>query len=456
LSKKKRPPKTLRIDEMPCVHPNAAGIDLACAEVVAAVPHDRDPQPVRVFGAFTHELHRLVQWLVDCGIDTVAMESTGVYWIPLFEMLEAAGMTVFLVNARHYRAVPGRKSDFNDAQWLQMLHAHGLLLASFRPDDEMVVLRSLLRHRAQLLEHRSPHILHMQKALKLMNIQLSEVLSDVTGVSGQRILRAIVGGERDPLVLAQMRDPSCKQPEEQIAAALTGTWRTEHIFVLQQSLELFDFYVKLLSDCDQKIEAVLTSMQPRFEANDDTPEPPRLRNKPGSKSKNKPAYNARAHLFRITGVDLIAVDGISESIAQTVISEVGTDMSKFPSSKHFASWLGLAPKTDKSAGKVLKSRILNTGSRAAQGLRQAAQSVSRSDTYLGRLYRAVSHRSGRQQAIVAVAHKLARIIYVMLRDRVPYRREIYEQMDSQRANREIRHLTRRAAKLGFTLAPTAT
>ncbi len=239
-----------------------------------------------------------------------------------------------------------------------------------------------------------------------MNIQLSEVLSDVTGVSGQRILRAIVAGERDPRVLAQMCDPSCKQTEAQIIAALTGTWRSEHVFVLQQSLELFDFYVNLLSDCDQKIESVLVSMQPRFEPDDDTPEPPTLRSKPGSKSKNKPSYNARAHLFRITGVDLIAVDGISESIAQTVISEVGTDMRKFPSAKHFASWLGLAPKTDTSAGKVLKSRILNTGSRAAQGLGQAAQSVSRSDTYLGRLYRAVSHRSDRQQAIVAVAHKL--------------------------------------------------
>ena len=178
MSKQKRPPRIVRIDEMPCVHPDASGIDLASAEVVAAVPHDRDPQPVRVFSSFTADLKLLVQWLLDCRIDTVAMESTGVYWIPLFEMLEAAGITVFLVNARHYRNVPGRKSDFNDAQWLQMLHAHGLLKASFRPDDEMVVLRTLLRHRAQLLEHRAPHILHMQKALKLMNIQLSEVLCE--------------------------------------------------------------------------------------------------------------------------------------------------------------------------------------------------------------------------------------------------------------------------------------
>lgn len=456
MSKPKRTPRTVRIDELPAVHPNAAGIDLGSAEIVAAVPHERSPEPVRVFSSFTYDLKILVQWLLNCGIDTVAMESTGVYWIPLFEMLEAAGITVFLVNARHYRSVPGRKSDFNDAQWLQMLHAHGLLKASFRPDDEMVVLRSLLRHRAQLLEHRAPHIMHMQKALKLMNIQLSEVLTDITGVTGLLILRAILAGERDSLMLAKMRDRACKQSEQRIAAALTGTWRAEHLFVLKQSLDLFDFYTSLLSVCDHEIKATLDRMQPRVDVTQHTPEPPKTRAKLSSKSKNKPAYDARAHLIRIAGVDLVAVDGISESIAQTIISEVGTDMSKFPSAKHFASWLGLAPKTDTSAGKVIKSRIINTGSRAAQAFRQAAQSVARSESYLGRLYRSVSHRSGKHQAIVAVAHKIARIVYIMLRDHVPYRRELFEQLDSQRANREIKHLTRRAAKLGLSLVPAVT
>jgi hypothetical protein len=329
-------PERLRIENLPTVFPNAAGLDIGSAEIVAALPPDRDVTPVRTFTTFTTDLHQLVRWLLDHHIDTVAMESTGVYWIPVYEMLEAAAIHVYLVNARHFKIVPGRKSDYNDAQWLQKLHALGLLTGSFRPDDEMCVLRSFLRHRAQLIEHRSPHVLHMQKALKLMNIQLPEVLSDVTGVTGMAILRAIVAGERRGEVLAQLRRPGCKRSEQDIIHALTGTWRDEHLFVLAQSLELYDDYTAKIAACDRRIDQQFSSMKPRFDVEGEPPTPPTARTKKHSNSKNQPAYNVRAHLVRILGVDLVDIIGISESLAQTIISEIGTDMSRFPPANTFA------------------------------------------------------------------------------------------------------------------------
>jgi len=367
-------PARLRIDNLPTVFPNAAGLDIGSAEIVAALPPDRDGTVVRTFTTFTADLRQLVTWLLDHHVDTVAMESTGVYWIPIYEMLEAAAIRVYLVNARHFKIVPGRTSDYNDAQWLQKLHALGLLEGSFRPDDEMCVLRSLLRHRAQLIEHRSPHILHMQKALKLMNIQLPEVLSDVTGVTGMAILRAIVAGERRGDVLARLRRPGCRRTEQDIIQALTGTWRDEHLFVLAQSLDLYDFYTTKITECDHRLDQQFSSMKPRFDVEGDPPAPPTSRTKKNSNSKNQPAYNVRAHLVRILGIDLVDIIGISESLAQTIIAEIGTDMSRFPTSKHFCSWLGLAPHNDMSGGKVLRSRVMKVHNRAGQALRHAAQS----------------------------------------------------------------------------------
>jgi transposase len=342
------------------------------------------------------------------------MESTGVYWIPIYEMLEAAGIRVFLVNARHFKIVPGRKSDYNDAQWLQKLHALGLLTGSFRPDDEMCVLRSFLRHRAQLIEHRSPHTLHMQKALKLMNIQLPEVLSDVTGITGMAILRAIVAGERRGDVLARLRRPGCKRSEQDIIQALTGTWRDEHLFVLAQSLELYDDYTAKITACDRRIDQQFSSMKPRFDVEGEPPAPPTARTKKNSNSKNQPAYNVRAHLVRILGVDLVDIIGISESLAQTIIAEIGTDMSRFPTSKNFCSWLDLAPHNDISGGKVLRSHVLKVHNRAGQALWQAAQSCSRSHSIFGAFYRVRSARSSSEEAVVATAHKIARVLYHML------------------------------------------
>jgi transposase len=332
------------LDNLAVVHPNAAGLDIGSREIWAGVPPGRDVETVKRFNTFTPDLQALADWLVACGVDTVAMESTGVYWIPVFELLEARGLKMYLVNSWHLKHVPGRKSDYLDCQWIQKLHALGLLNGSFRPDGEMVALRGYLRHRAMLLAHRAPHILHMQKALQQMNLQLHHVLSDITGETGLQILRAMVAGERNPVKLAQHRNPACKSSEETIAQALTGNWKAEHLFTLRQSLALYDFYTQQVTACDAEIEKQYAALKPRWDGPGEPPDVPRV--KPGSKSKNQPQLNVRREIIRLTGVDLVAVEGISASLAQTILSETGTDMSKWPSDKHFGSWLGLAPHND--------------------------------------------------------------------------------------------------------------
>lgn len=441
--------KSKSLDKLAVVQPNAGGIDMGSREIWVAVPPDRAEVSIRCFATFTPDLHRLADWLVECGVDTVAMESTGVYWIPLFEILEARGIKVCLVNARHVKHVPGRKSDVQDCSWLQKLHSLGLLSASFRPDAEMCTLRTLLRHRAQLIAHRAPHILHMQKALQHMNLQLHHVLSDITGVTGQLILRAIVAGERNPQLLAAFRQPGCKADEATIVKALTGTWADEHLFVLNQSLELFDFFTSQLAVCDAQLEFLLAAIKPRWAAPVDLPPLPPI--KPNSRSKNKPADGTRQELFRITGVDLVAVDGLNANLAQTILSEIGTDMARFPSVKHFASWLGLAPHNDISGGKVLRSRTLKTHNRAGQAFRQAAASLTRSNCAFGAFYRRKRAVLGPAQAIVATAHRIARTVFFMLKHKLPYQDLGAELYEAQRQQRELAALTRRAAKLGFDL-----
>jgi transposase len=433
------------------VHPHAAGLDISAHEIVAAVSPASDAQPVRTFGTFTVDLYLLADWLGQCGVDTVAMESTGVYWIPIFELLEARGITVHLVNARHVKTVPGRKSDWNDAQWLQQLHALGLLRGSFRPDGEMCVLRTYLRHRAELLQHRAPHILHMQKALLHMNIQLTQVLSDITGLTGLAIIRAIVAGERDPVRLAQLRNVNCKSSEDQIAKALTGTWRAEHVFTLTQALALFDYYTALVTECDAQIERQFAAMKPRFERDDTSP--PLKARKPNSKSKNKPNFNARAELKRVVGLDLTAVTGLSSSLVLTIVSEIGTDMTRWPTVKHFAAWLGVAPRNDISGGKVLRSRTLKNVNRATQAFRHAAQSVARSDSAFGAYFRRMRAKLGPQQAIVATAHKIARVVYHLLKEHEAFEKTSAMEYDQHCQQRELKQLQRKAAQLGYVLTP---
>lgn len=427
-------------------------MDISADEIVVAVPPDRDPTPVRAYRTFTPDLLELGAWLCACRIDTVALESTGVYWIPIYELLEQHAIVPFLVNARHVKMVPGRKTDWNDAQWLQKLHALGLLQSSFRPDAEIAALRTLVRYRAELIQHRAPHILHMQRALQQMNIQLERVLSDIMGVSGQAIIRAIVAGERDAVILAQQRNPGCRSSSELIAKALTGTWKEELLFVLGQALAVYDAYTTQIARCDTQSAQYLKAMEARSDVELEVSELPRA--KRGSKSKNAPAFHARAEYARIVGGDLVSVMGLSGSSVQTIISEIGTDMSRWPTVKHFCAWLGLAPRNDISGGKVLRSRTRKVVNRAAQAFRQAAQSVTRSDSALGAYYRAMRARKGPMQATTATAHKIARIVYHLLRYGEAYQEESAEAYEQKRAERERRQLERRANKLGYTLTPT--
>ncbi len=399
----------VRLEVMPCVFPNAAALDIGSTEIVAAIPPERASETVRAFGSYTPDLQALVGWLLSCGIDTVAMESTGIYWVAIYDLLEQHGITPYLVNARRVKIVPGRKSDWNDAQWLQKLHMLGLLQGSFRPDAEVLALRTLVRYRAELIQHRAPHILHMQKALLLMNLHLSVVLSDIVGVTGQAIIRAIVAGERDAARLAALRNPACKASVAEITKALTGSWQVEQLFVLEQSLHLFDFYSQRIAACDAELERKLAGMESRGEVDAALPKLPPAKAK--SKTKNAPAASTRAQLARIVGVDLVEVTGLSASSVQTILAEIGTDMTRFPTVKHFGSWLGLAPHNDISGGKVLRSRTLKVVNRAAQAFRHAAQSLARSNGALGAYFRAMRARKGPQQAVVATAHKLARIVY---------------------------------------------
>ncbi|MCL4528057.1 MAG: IS110 family transposase [Chloroflexi bacterium] len=434
------------------VNKDAAGIDIGAVEIVACVAGDASTQIVKAFGNYTVDLQAIGRWLKEYGVKTVAMESTGVYWIPLFEELERQGFECLLVSSRSLRRVPGKKSDIQDAQWIQTLHSYGLLESSFRPQGDLVAWRTLLRHRGQLVDHRSPHIQHMQKALLQMNIQLLQAVSDITGQTGQAILCAIMGGERDPQKLAALRDRNCKKSEEEIAKALTGTWREEYLFMLEQSLELYDFYTQQIQICDEEIERMYGMTRLDWDAGDVKPLSAKKRS---SHSKNAPPNpeGIRKHLKRISGVDLSVVDGFGVTVAQMVIMECGTDMSKFPTEKHFCSWLGLAPKHEISGAKVLRNRTLKTKNRAGQAFRMAAQSVKRSDCVFGSFYRRLRSRLDKAQATVATAHMIARVVYRMLKYEVEYETIDIEEYEAKYKEQQIKYMKKKAAKLGFQLVP---
>lgn len=382
------------------------------------------------------------------------MESTGVYWIPVFEYLESRGFTCLLISSRSLRRVPGKKSDIRDAQWIQTLHSYGLLEDSFRPEADMAALRTLLRFRSELIQRRSPHVLHIQKALTYMNIRLNLAVSDTMGVTGQAILRAIIGGERNPEKLAALREPNCERSAQEIAQALTGTWREEHLFILKHSLELYDFFTAQIETCDEELERRFRAARPEALAPEPSTEPhPKRR----SHSKNAPknAEVIREQLHRIAGVDLTCVEGIGVSSAQHFLGEVGTGVSRFPTVKHFGSWLGLAPKHDISGGKVLKNSTLKTKNRAGQILREAAQSLKNSQSRFGVFYRRIRARSGTEQATVAVAHALARVIYAMLKNHCEYKALPLDEYQKAYEEQQVRYLQKKAAKLGLQLVPSA-
>lgn len=439
-------------ETMKIMNPNAGGLDVGAAEVYACVPAGRDVQAVRRFGTYTPDLEALAAWLVKCQVDTVALESTGVYWVPIYEVLSAHGVQVAVVNARHVKHVPGRKSDVQDCQWLQRLHSYGLLRGSFRPAEDMVALRTYLRHRAGLIEDRATHIHRMQKLLTLMNVRLTEVVSDIMGVTGQQIVRAIVAGERDPHKLVMFRQPTCKHTEEDFIKALTGHYRGEELFALGQELALYDTYTQHLQTCDRAIEQQFAVLKPSRETDDDLP-PLGPTRKTNTHSKNAPAYDARLALYRLTGLDLTEIDGLNATTLQIVLSETGTDMSKWPTAKHFCSWLNLAPRNDISGGKVLRRYTLKTRNRAAQALRLAAQAVSKTNTALGAFFRRMRARRGPEQAIVATAHKLARILYHMLKEHQPFRAMSAAEYDQHQQDRALKSLQRQAKRLGYVVVP---
>lgn len=441
--------KSKASSELQLLNPNAAGIDIGSQSHWVCVPADRAPENVRRFGCYTSDLYALADWLAHCGIKTVAMESTGVYWIPLFQILETRGFEVKLVNAHHVKTLPGRKTDVLDCQWLQQLHSYGLLSGSFRPEDQVCVLRSYIRQRDSLIKSASVHIQRMQKALTQMNVQLHQVVSDITGTTGMAIIRAIVAGERNPQVLAAKRHYRIKRTEAEIAQALTGDYRQEHIFVLQQELQLYDVYQAAISACDRQIEQCLAHFTDKVDLTESPLSPPKHpRHLPQG---NEPAFDLRTHLYRISGVDFTRIDGLGVLTVQTILSEVGLDPSRFPTVKHFTSWLGLCPGSRITGGKVKSSRTRPVVNRAANAFRMAAQTAGKSHSALGAFYRRLRARLGAPKAITATAHKLARIFYRLWTSGASYTDPGLDYYEQRYRERLVQNLHKKAQSLGFEL-----
>jgi transposase len=435
--------------DLKMVNPRAAAIDIGSTMHMAAVNPGSDDMPIRAFGTFTQDLHDLAEWFQSCGVTSVAMESTGVYWIPAFEILEQHDFEVILVNARYAKNVPGRKTDVSDAGWLRQLHSYGLLRGSFRPAAEIATLRAYLRQRERLVEYAAAHIQHMQKALMEMNLQLHHVVSDITGATGMRIIRAIVAGERDPDVLSSFRDIRCHSSVETIRASLVGNDRDEHVFALTQSLELYDFYQDKMLECDRKLEAAISGLTVRGE--EQLPPLPKARTK--TKQVNAPSFDVRAALYGVLGVDLTQIHGLGPALTLKLVGECGTDLRAWPSAKHFTSWLCLAPGNKISGGKLLSSRTRRSSSRAAALLRLAAVTIGRSETALGAFYRRLAARIGKQKAVTATARKIAVLFYNTLRFGMTYRDPGAAAYDERHRGRVLANLQRRAKMLGYSLAP---
>ena len=447
---RKRNPRAVIQDQtiLQVVHPNAAGIDVHSDMHMVCIPPGRQPDgPVRSFGANTDDLRAIADWLKLAGVTTVAMESTGVYWIPLFELLEGRGFEVFLVEPgqlAHCGARP--KTDVLDAQWIQRLHAYGLLRASFRPPESVLALRAYWRQRQMLIRYAASHIQHMQKALEQMNVKLAEVVSSIVGVTGMLILRAILAGERDPITLAKLRHERCQKSEDQIARALEGTWRSEHLFALKQAFELYQFHQEQVTECDTRVAAELARLPARTEAAATTPKP-RQR---GRKS-NDVRFDAAGPLHRALGVDLTAIEGIDVATATVILGEIGGDVGRFPTEKHFASWLGLCPRQHQSNRTNQKRGPRRGKNRVAHALRQAARSIGRTTSPLGLFYRRIKSRTGPAGAITATAHKLSRLIYTLLKHGRAYQPESLAAATARQQARQEAQLRRRARLLGFDL-----
>lgn len=439
---------------MTMINPNTAGIDVGSEEHWVCVPSDRAEENVRPFGVYSCDFRELAEWLKKCGVTSVAMESTGVYWIPLYQALEKQGFDVVLVNARHLKSVAGRpKTDVYDCQWIQRLHSYGLLNASFRPEDDICVIRSLQRHRDELTESTSRHVLHMQKCLQQMNVRLDEAVSDIMGKTGLAIIEAILSGEHNPSNLAKLRDRRVKADEKEIAKALEGDYREEHLFVLRQSLDSYKFIYGQMETCDREIKKHLEELEKKVDVNLRPLPPPTA----GSKrsNRNQPTYDIRPYLYESFGVDLTQVPGFQSSTVLTLLSEVGADLDAWPTDKRFASWLGLCVNKEISGGKILKNSTRKVKNRASEALRMAASSLKNSDCYLGVFYRRIKSRRGAPKAVTATAHKLAVIFYHMVKEGKPYKEMDLSHYYENCRKKTLKNLKNRAQSLGFELVPVA-
>lgn len=428
------------------VHPDAAGIDIGGKEHWVAISPEKDEQPVRSFECFTPDLERMAEWLVARGVRSVAMQSTGVYWMPVFEILQQHGIEVYLVNARHTKNLPGRKSDIAECQWLLKLHTFGLLNNSFQPSDAVRAMRTLWRHRGGLVAQASSAIQRMQKALIEMNIQLSNVLSDLSGVSGMAIVQSILAGEREPRKLAALADPQVKASKEVIAKSLHGNWRPELLFVLSQEVEMYQNCRTRITACDEMLQRQLRGMESKIDL---TTQPIGRRPKGKRARGNAPKFDLRTELYRLTGVDWSQVDGIDVQVAQTVIAEVGTHLDAFPSEKHFANWLGLCPTNETSGGKVLKRRTPKVVNRAKVAFRQSASALLKSRSYLGAQYRRLRTRLGAPKAITAMARKLACLFYRLLTKGQQYVDKGAAYYESRHREQQVKFVIKRAQQLGL-------
>jgi transposase len=451
--RKSNPPKAKACSpQLPICHLHAAGIDLGAREIYVAVPPGTCARTVRSFPTFTEDLHALRDWLRACGVTTVAMESTGVYWIPLFQILETAGIEVCLVNARHCKNLPGRKTDVQDCQWLQHLHSVGLLRGSFRPADQVCAVRTILRHRDSLVRGAGRCVSHLHKALTQMNVQLHHVISDLTGVTGQAILTALLAGERDPQKLAAMKDRRIKASRDVIAKSLRGDWRAEHLFTLKQTHELWQQHQHLIAQCDDQIAAMLRA----FDARADVQAAPLPPAKAGNKKaqRNEPQFAAREECYRVLGVDLTSVPGFAAPTVLVLLCELGPEFAeKFPTAKHFGSWLGLCPDNRITGGKIYSVRTRDVKSRVAEALRLAAQSLWQAKNYFGDLYRRWKARLGSPKAITAMAHKLARILWHLLKFKEPFNPDVFAQAEEKMKRKKLARLQNLATTLSYRLVP---
>jgi transposase len=445
--------KGMCLQDRPILEPNAAGIDIGAREIFVAVPPNRDEHPVRVFSTFTEDLEKMAAWLASCGVTTAAMESTGVYWIPLYTVLERQGVKPCLVDARGMKNVPGRRTDWHECQWLQFLHSVGLLRAAFRPDGDVCAVRSLMRHRVELVEMTSQHIQHMHKALTQMNVQIQHVISDITGLTGLAIVDAILAGQRDAAVLAKLRDPHIKASEETICKSLQGNWLPEHLFTLRQSRNSYQHYHEQITACDAEIAKLLVAFEARVDPAA-RPLPPDRKQR-GRKKKNvnpKTDFDLRTEAYKLFGVDLTQIPGLMAMIL-ALFSEVGRDMSRWPTAAHFVSWLGLCPDNDISGGRVLWRGLRRVNNRAGRLFRLAAYSLHHDQTPMGDYLRRMKSKLGPAAATTATAHKIAIIFYTMVKHQVEYDATIWAQRDAEREKRFETKLKRQAQQLGYKLVP---